>query len=123
MVGVNAETGAETVTVGRPLLVGCERCRPLGGEPPALMSKVRMSALPACLGATVTFDDGNDAPMPHNLKRVQRGWRIVRATDDLSSGGAEAITAELNPKEYTMFCSLAPLGSLGVSGMLTLAAL
>jgi len=38
---------------------------------------------------------------------------------DLSTGESETISAELEPGEYTIFCSLAGHESLGMRGSLT----
>jgi plastocyanin len=73
-------------------------------------------------GTTVTIDVVNDGPTPHNLSVRDADGEIVMATADLSTGGTETITADLEPGEYTTFCSLAGHESLGMSGTLTVAA-
>ncbi len=70
-------------------------------------------------GSTVTIDVTNDGPTPHNLTVRNESGEVVMATADLSVDGTETITAELEPGEYTTFCSLAGHESLGMSGTLT----
>jgi len=70
-------------------------------------------------GTTVTIDVVNDGPTPHNLSVRDADGEVVMATADLSTDGTETITAELEPGEYTIFCSLAGHESLGMSGTLT----
>jgi plastocyanin len=70
-------------------------------------------------GTTVTMDVVNDGPTPHNLSVRDADGEVVMATADLSTGGTETITADLEPGEYTIFCSLAGHESLGMSGTLT----
>ena len=70
-------------------------------------------------GSTVTIDVTNDGPTPHNLTVRDEGGEVVMATADLSVDGTETITAELEPGEYTTFCSLAGHESLGMVGTLT----
>lgn len=70
-------------------------------------------------GPTVTFDVTNDGPTPHNLTIRDADGEAVLATSDLSVGEMETISGELEPGEYTIFCSLAGHESLGMSGTLT----
>lgn len=70
-------------------------------------------------GTTVTIDVVNDGPTPHNLSVRDADGEVVMATADLSTDETETITAELEPGEYTIFCSLAGHESLGMSGTLT----
>jgi plastocyanin len=70
-------------------------------------------------GPTVTIEATNDGPTPHNFTVRDGAGEIVMATQDLSSGESETISAELDPGEYTIFCSLAGHESLGMSGTLT----
>jgi plastocyanin len=70
-------------------------------------------------GSTVTIDVTNEGPTPHNLTVRDEAGEVVMATEDLSVGGTETITAELEPGEYTTFCSLAGHESLGMVGTLT----
>ncbi|MDQ3688938.1 MAG: cupredoxin domain-containing protein [Chloroflexota bacterium] len=70
-------------------------------------------------GSTVTIDVTNDGPTPHNLTVRDEAGEVVMATEDLSVGAMETITAELEPGEYTTFCSLAGHESLGMVGTLT----
>lgn len=70
-------------------------------------------------GSTVTIDATNDGPTPHNLTVRDEAGEVVMATADLSVDGTETITAELEPGEYTTFCSLAGHESLGMVGTLT----
>lgn len=72
-------------------------------------------------GSTVTIEVVNDGPTPHNLSVRDADGEVVMATADLSTGGAETITADLAPGDYTIFCSLAGHESLGMSGTLTVA--
>jgi plastocyanin len=72
-------------------------------------------------GTTVTIDVVNDGPTPHNLSVRDADGEVVMATADLSTGDSETITAELEPGDYTIFCSLAGHESLGMSGTLTVA--
>ncbi len=70
-------------------------------------------------GPTVTIDVTNDGPTPHNLTVRDEAGEVVMATADLSVDQTETITAELEPGEYTTFCSLAGHESLGMVGTLT----
>ena len=70
-------------------------------------------------GSTVTIDVTNDGPTPHNLTVRDEAGEVVMATADLSVDATETITGELEPGEYTIFCSLAGHESLGMSGTLT----
>jgi len=70
-------------------------------------------------GTTVTIDVVNDGPTPHNLSVRDADGEVVMATADLSREGTETITAELEPGEYTIFCSLGGHESLGMRGTLT----
>ncbi len=72
-------------------------------------------------GPTVTIDVTNDGPTPHNLSVRNADGEVVMATADLSRDGMETITADLEPGEYVIFCSLAGHESLGMSGTLTVA--
>lgn len=69
-------------------------------------------------GTTVTIDVVNDGPTPHNLSVRDADGEVVMATEDLSTDETETISAELEPGEYTIFCSLAGHESLGMSGTL-----
>ena len=70
-------------------------------------------------GTTVTIDVTNDGPTPHNLSIRDADGEVLLATADLSVGDMETITGELEPGEYTIFCSLGGHESLGMSGTLT----
>lgn len=70
-------------------------------------------------GPTMTFDVVNDGPTPHNLTVRDNSDEIVMATADLAVGATETISADLEPGEYTLFCSLAGHESLGMTGSLT----
>lgn len=70
-------------------------------------------------GSTVTFEVLNDGPTPHNLSVRDADGEVVMATADLGTGETETITAELEPGEYTIFCSLGGHESLGMGGTLT----
>lgn len=72
-------------------------------------------------GSTVTIDVVNDGPTPHNLSVRDAEGEVLMATADLSTGETETITADLEPGEYTIFCSLGGHESLGMSGTLTVA--
>lgn len=72
-------------------------------------------------GPTVTIDVINDGPTPHNLSVRDADGEVVMATADLSTGETETITADLEPSEYAIFCSLGGHESLGMSGTLTVA--
>ena len=73
-------------------------------------------------GPTVTIDVTNDGPTPHNLSIRDSEGEVLFATADLSVGDMETITEELDPGEYTIFCSLGGHESLGMSGTLTVTA-
>jgi plastocyanin len=73
-------------------------------------------------GPTVTIDVTNDGPTPHNLTVRDADGDVVMGTEDLSPGDAETISAELEPGEYVIFCSLAGHESLGMSGSLVVTA-
>ena len=70
-------------------------------------------------GPTVTIEVTSRGPTPHNLTVRDAEGEVVMATADLSSGGSETISAELEPGDYTILCSLAGHASLGMSGTLT----
>ena len=70
-------------------------------------------------GPTVTLEVTNDGPTPHNLTVRDGNDAIIMATPDLAVGQTDTISAELEPGEYTIFCSLAGHESLGMSGTLT----
>lgn len=72
-------------------------------------------------GSTMTIEVTNDGPTPHNLSIRGENDEVLAATSDLSVGGTETITADLEPDEYTIFCSLPGHESLGMSGTLTVA--
>lgn len=70
-------------------------------------------------GPTVSIEVTNDGPTPHNLTIRTPEGDVVAGTNDLSVGGTETITADLEPGEYVIFCALAGHESLGMSGPLT----
>ncbi len=70
-------------------------------------------------GSTVTFNVTNDGPTPHNFTVRDASGEVLMATEDLSVGGTETISGELEPGEYTIFCSLPGHESLGMTGTLT----
>ncbi len=70
-------------------------------------------------GSTVTFNVTNDGPTPHNLTVRDASDEVVMATEDLSVDETETISGELEPGEYTIFCSLPGHESLGMTGTLT----
>lgn len=70
-------------------------------------------------GPTVTVEATNDGPTPHNFSVRDADGEVLMATADLSTGESETISAELEPGDYTIFCSLAGHESLGMSGTLT----
>ena len=70
-------------------------------------------------GPTVTINVTSDGPTPHNLTVRDAAGEVVMATEDLSVDGTDTITGELEPGDYTIFCSLAGHESLGMSGTLT----
>ena len=74
------------------------------------------------VGPTVTIDVTTDGPTPHNLTVRDAAGEVVMASSDLSTGDSETISAELEPGEYTIFCSLSGHESLGMSGTLTVTA-
>jgi plastocyanin len=61
-------------------------------------------------------------PTPHNLSVRDANGTVLMATDDLSPTESETISAELEPGEYVIFCSLAGHESLGMSGTLVVTA-
>ena len=73
-------------------------------------------------GPTVTVDVTNDGPTPHNFTVRDESGEVVMATADLSRGESETVSAELEPGDYTTFCSLAGHESLGMVGTLTVTA-
>ena len=73
-------------------------------------------------GPPVTIAVTNDGPTPHNLTVRDGNGEVVMATQDLSPGDAETISAELEPGAYVIFCSLAGHESLGMSGSLVVTA-
>jgi plastocyanin len=73
-------------------------------------------------GPLVTIDVSSDGPTPHNLTVRDGAGEVVMATADLSAGGTETISAELEPGDYTILCSLAGHASLGMTGTLRVTA-
>ena len=73
-------------------------------------------------GPTVTIAVTNDGPTPHNLTVRDANGEVVMATEDLSRGDAETISADLEPGEYVIFCALAGHESLGMRGSLVVTA-
>ncbi|MGI8999900.1 MAG: cupredoxin domain-containing protein [Candidatus Limnocylindria bacterium] len=73
-------------------------------------------------GSAITIDVTNDGPTPHNLSIRDADGEVLLATSDLSVGDMETITGELEPGDYTIFCSLGGHESLGMSGTLTVSA-
>jgi plastocyanin len=71
---------------------------------------------------TVTIAVTNDGPTPHNLTVRDAAGEVMMGTDDLGVGESETISGELEPGDYTIFCSLAGHESLGMSGTLTVTA-
>lgn len=69
-------------------------------------------------GPTVTIEVTSDGPTPHNLTVRDADGAVLMATEDLSAGDTETISATLEPGTYTIFCSLAGHESLGMSGTL-----
>ena len=67
-------------------------------------------------GPTVTLEVAQRWPTPHNLTVRNAAGDVLMATDDLSAGDTDTISAELEPGEYTIFCSFAGHESLGMSG-------
>jgi len=74
------------------------------------------------VGPTVILEVTSDGPTPHNLTVRNAAGDVLMATDDLSAGDTDTISGELEPGEYTIFCSFAGHESLGMSGTLTVAA-
>ena len=73
-------------------------------------------------GSTITIDVTNDGPTPHNLSIRDADGAVLLATSDLSVGGMETISGELEAGDYTIFCALPGHESLGMSGTLTVTA-
>ena len=69
-------------------------------------------------GPTVTIEVTSDGPTPHNLTVRDADGTVLMATEDLSAGDTETISASLDPGTYVIFCSLAGHESLGMSGTL-----
>ena len=74
------------------------------------------------VGPIVTLDVTSDGPTPHNLTVRDAAGEVLLATEDLSAGDTDTISGELEPGEYTLFCSFAGHESLGMSGTLTVIA-
>lgn len=72
-------------------------------------------------GPTVTIEVTSDGPTPHNLSVRDAAGTVLMATEDLSAGDTETISATLEPGTYSIFCSLAGHESLGMSGTLVVA--
>ena len=70
-------------------------------------------------GPAVAFDVTNAGPTPHNFSVRNAAGDILLATEDLAVDAKEALSGELAPGEYTVFCALAGHESLGMSGTLT----
>ena len=71
------------------------------------------------ISARAAANEMGIGPTPHNLTVRDEAGEVVMATADLSVDGTESITAELEPGEYTTFCSLEGHESLGMVGTLT----
>lgn len=114
-------------------LAGCSTAEdPSGSEEPSGSEDLAADPLPVSVadfmidppelevsGPTVAFTVTNDGPTPHNLTIRDDAGDVLLATEDLSVGDSQTISAELEPGTYTMFCSLAGHESLGMSGTLT----
>lgn len=103
-----------------------DRSAPADGAEPASLTVTVSDFLiePSELSATgsaVSIDVANDGPTPHNLSVRDAAGEVLMATADLRTGETETITADLEPGEYTIFCSLGGHESLGMSGTLTVA--
>ncbi len=70
-------------------------------------------------GPTVTVEATNDGPTPHNFSVRDESGAELMATADLGTGESETVSAELEPGEYTIYCSLPGHESLGMIGTLT----
>jgi plastocyanin len=116
------------------LLVACSSPAPTGdatgdsdGSPDAALAPISVTVSDFMIepnefeaaGPTVTVEAINDGPTPHNFTVRDSDGNVVLATADLSTGESEVVSAELEPGEYTIFCSLAGHESLGMSGTLT----
>ena len=73
-------------------------------------------------GPTVSIEVTSDGPTPHNLTVRDASDEVLLGTTDLSTGESETIPADLEPGEYTIFCSLPGHESLGMRGTLTVTA-
>ena len=71
------------------------------------------------VGPTVTLEVTSDGPTPHNLTVRDADGEVMMATEDLSAGDTDTISGDLEPGEYTIFCSFAGHESLGMRGTLT----
>ena len=74
------------------------------------------------MGPTVTIEVTSDGPTPHNLTVRNEAGEVLMASADLRAGDTDTISAELEPGEYTMFCSFAGHESLGMRATLTVRA-
>ncbi len=112
------------------VLVGATACSPSGVGDSAAASSAGVTAIelsdfmldPSSLtvtGPAVTIEVTSAGPTPHNLSIRDADGEIIAATDDLSSGDAATLRAQLEPGEYVIFCSLAGHESLGMTGTLT----
>lgn len=70
-------------------------------------------------GTDVVLAVTNEGPTPHNLTIRDDAGEVLGATADLSEGGSETLTVQLEPGQYTTFCSLPGHESLGMRGTLT----
>ena len=121
-----------------PLLLGLVACSaPAESEAPATLAPISADAdaiavsvmdfmiQPSDLevaGPTITIAVTNDGPTPHNLTVRDEGGEAVMGTEDLSVRDTATVTGQLEPGDYTIFCSLSGHESLGMSGTLTVTA-
>jgi plastocyanin len=114
------------------VLVGAAGCSAPAAERPATSGTPAATALSVSVadfmieppelrvqGGAVSIAVTNDGRTPHNFTVRNAAGDVLMATSDLSAGASETVSAELDPGEYTIFCSLAGHESLGMSGSLT----
>ena len=67
---------------------------------------------------TVTLELTNDSSTPHDVRLESSGGEDLGGTEEITGGTAEA-TVELEPGDYTFYCSVAGHRDAGMEGTLT----
>jgi plastocyanin len=102
---------------------GAEAAEPAGGEGALRLTadeggelRFDQQSLEAQAGR-VTIEMENPSPIPHNVSIEGDG--LDEEGETVDEGGTSEVTAELEPGEYTFYCSVAGHREAGMEGTLT----